>query len=236
MRINILAITCWTGGKAEARMTDRMIKDVEAAAGLIDANLFFSVVGQGTTARIREAEEIVVAKNEGFAKGMNRAFREAPLKGQLTLCINNDIEAPDRSWLRELLNEIEFRRILCPTTNFTGVNEQRADKATQNKAFNHPAAPAVCWLMPQVITGILGQHLGVGTIFPEDLGGRAWGEDTYVAGFLRDVLDPKPFRIVPRAWIRHLGERTSRRIPVKERMKATKEAFKRLEAKPWSKK
>ena len=62
----------------------------------------------------------------------------------------------------------------------------------------------------------------------KDLGGRCWGEDNYTAGVVRAKVRPDPFKIVPRAWIHHLGAKTSSKVPADEKMRAHREAHARL--------
>jgi len=86
--------------------------------------------------------------------------------------------------------------------------------------FDVPSTPAVCWLLPWAACKVLFKHSGGhGKLFREDIG-RAWGEDGFASAALQRDFDPNPFRIVPRSFVRHLGERTSSQVPSGEKMKS----------------
>jgi hypothetical protein len=167
-----------------------------------------------------------VPENKGFAYGMNEALKNGAADYpdyDAVLCINNDILMPDKLWFKHLLDAYSEDRIMCPKTNFTGVDEQRSKKPENKPHFDHGTTPAVCWLIPRKIVSSIASHLK-GRLFPDDLGGRAWGEDVYVSAFVRTKIAPRPFRIVPKAWIHHIGGQSSEKIPVPERLRAGGEA------------
>ena len=240
--MNLLAITCYAGGKEYLGMTQKMLSDLSDSLGAANANQLLdrwqiSVLAQGI--RGCKWPEITnyttfeeVAKNVGYAFGMNRAFKNgvADLPDyDAVLCLNNDIEMPNKGWLAELLFEYVEDRILCPKTNYTSVNEQRATKPEDKPPLDHGVTPAVCWLMPRPVVAAITGHLK-GKLFPEDLGGRAWGEDNYTSGVVRTKVNRRPFRIVPRSWIKHLGAKTSSKVPPEERMRAHHEAHRRMKS------
>lgn len=244
--MNLLAITCYAGGKEYLGMTQKMLSDLRDSLGAANANHLLdrwqiSVLAQGI--RGCEWPEITKAKNSlitfeevpknlGYAFGMNMAFVNGVADFpdyDAVLCLNNDIEMPNKGWLGELLSEYVEDRILCPKTNYTSVNEQRATRPENKDPFDHGVTPAVCWLMPRPVVEAILKHLK-GKLFPEDLGGRAWGEDNYTAGVVRTKVNRRPFKIVPRSWIKHLGARTSSKVPPEERMRAHHEAHRRMKA------
>jgi hypothetical protein len=243
--VKLLAITCYAGEKPYVDMTEKMLRDLVASLGAAMANgllesWHISVLAQGTRGAEWPAittdsrwpitfEE--VEQNKGYAWGMNRAHDNGlrDYEPDALLCLNNDIEMPNKGWLGELLCEYVENRILCPKTNYTSVNEQRAAGPEDKPFHDHGVTPAVCWLMPGSVVGEILAHLN-GKLFPEDLGGRAWGEDNYTSGIVRTKVHPVPFRIVPRSWIHHLGAKTSSKIPPEERMKAHHEAHRRMKA------
>lgn len=222
---SILAVTCYTGAKQDSEMTLSMLKGLVDAAKFAECDLTMCVVAQDAGWGVHMPEDsfnfCVRGKNRGFSWGMNEALREGIKKSEkydYLLCINNDIEFPDRHWLARLLIHTNEQKVLCPMTNFTACDAQRSGGPIHNREpFSVESTPAVLWLIPwETLKDVMG-YIGPGCLFREDIG-RAWGEDTYTAAVLRKVLSPKPFRIVPSSWVRHLGSKTSSRIPASERM------------------
>ena len=240
--LNLLAITCYAGEKPFVDMTDRMLRDLVSSMqwAVLRGHLaswHISVLAQGTRKAplptiLKEELPITfeeVEKNQGFAYGMNQAYDNglADFPHDALLCLNNDIEMPHKEWLGELISEYQEDRIICPKTNYTSVNEQRAGAPEDKDPYDHGVTPAVCWLIPGTILDTVIGHLK-GKLFPEDLGGRAWGEDNYVNGVVRAKVHPTPCKIVPRSWIHHLGAKTSHLVPAEEKMRAHHEAHRRL--------
>jgi hypothetical protein len=240
--MKLLAITCWTGGPPFADMTAKMLTDLVASieeaeieewtiaaltqGAKLDAMLILPVA-PGHWALVTEA------RNRGFAFGMNKALNKGLSElrePDVVLCLNNDLEMPHVNWLKELLTELQTDAVLCPKTNYTSVNEQRAAGPEDKPAYFHGVTPAMCWLMPMGVVKVVQEHLGDKMLFPEDLGGLAWGEDNYTAGVIRTKVNRRPFKIVPRSWIRHLGAKTSSRVTAEEKMRCHKEAQRRMKA------
>jgi len=242
--VRLLVITCWCGDMAYAKMTSKMLADLVASLKDTDLDEWrISLVAQGTTfdaivtlpAGTRERFTLTqLGKNGGFAVGMNEALKAGlreMREPDAVLCLNNDIEMPDPSWLQELVNELEDKAVLCPKTNYTSVNEQRASAPQDKDPIFHGVTPGLCWLMPWPVVVEVRTHPGMdGKLFPDDLGGRAWGEDNYTAGVIRTKVNPIPFKIVARSWLKHLGAKTSCKIPDAERMTAHREAQRRMRA------
>lgn len=246
-QLKLLVITCWCGGQDYADMTTKMLTDLAASMPeYVDWRLgiFRQGVPDDVTLMLPEGVSKCVeyassVKNLGFSKGMNGAYQAGIryFTPDYVLCINNDMEMPytpglhdHTPWLHDLFFETDDRHVICPTTNYTSVNEQREESYKNEAPRYHGVTPGMCWLIPATIVKVIEEHLGEGKLFPEDLGGRAWGEDNYVAGLLRTKIGPTPFKIVPRAWIRHLGAKTSSVIPSEEKMKCHREAHRRMKA------
>lgn len=239
--MKLLAITCWCGDQFYADMTAKMLTGLVASLYVADLDDWkIGVLSQGTTpdavltfpkAKGRWAL-VSEAKNKGFAFGMNGALLKglAECRPDVVLCLNNDIEMPYVNWLKELLAELQDDAVLCPMTNYTSTTEQRAKCPQDRDAFFHGVTPGLCWLMPWPVVKAIQEHLGGRKLFPEDLGGRAWGEDNYTAGVVRTKVNRRPFKIVPRSWIRHLGAKTSCKISAEEKMRCHKEAQRRMKA------
>lgn len=221
-------------------MTAKMLADLKASIPEgVDwrLGLFSQGVPDGVTmilppGTMEQVEERSAIRNHGFAVGMNRALAAGLeyFKPDFVLCINNDVEMPDIGWLEELFKEAQDDCVMCPTSNYTSVHEQRRQAKEDVEAFCHGVTPALCWLLPIAIVNAIQGHLGKGKLFPEDLGGRAWGEDNYTSGVIRTLINPVPFKIVPRSWIKHLGAKTSSVIPADEKMKCHREAHRRMKA------
>lgn len=228
--MKLAVITCWTGGQEMADMTNRMVNDLRVFSDWF----MISVYGQGTDVELYEPGSFHVSHatygpiNRGFAFGMNQALDSAllacspynyggPPPPEAVLCLNNDLEFPDPLWFRKLIEE-PLDKVLVPTTNFTACNEQRAEGPVDADPIDLPSTPAVCWLLPWAACEVLFKHSGgYGKLFREDIG-MAWGEDGFASAALQRDFDPNPYRIVPRSFVRHLGERTSSQIPAKEKM------------------
>jgi hypothetical protein len=239
-KLKLLVITCWCGGQSYADMTSKMIDDLaKSIPDYVDwcLGIFRQGVPDDVTLMLppgvgQRVENASSVKNLGFARGMNGAYQAGTryFMPDYVLCINNDMEMPHIAWLHELFQEFEPRNVLCPTTNYTSVNEQREQDYKDEDPRRHGVTPGMCWLMDMSTIDVLEEHLGEGKLFPEDLPGRAWGEDNYVAGLMRTKINPVPFKIVPRAWIRHLGAKTSSVIPSEEKMACHREAHRRMKA------
>ncbi|GBE23830.1 hypothetical protein BMS3Bbin02_00095 [bacterium BMS3Bbin02] len=244
--MKLLVITCWCGGQPFADMTTAMLSDLQNSITEWGGEMMLSVVRQGvpkgTVLRytLFEDEVVELESNAGFAVGMNWAFMmgmERLVEGatpDAVLCLNNDILMPNKDWLQILVDELQDDAICCPTTNYTSVTEQRATKPVDKDPFFHGVTPGLCWLMPWPVVEAITGHLGKGKLFAEDLGSRAWGEDNYTAGIVRTKVRKAPFKIVPRAWIHHLGAKTSSLIPAAEKMKAHGEAQRRMKRERFS--
>lgn len=166
----------------------------------------------------------MTAEPEGFARSMNQALRlliEKVARGiapamEYILCINDDV-TPTPAALEALWENREDRLVTCPTTNFTGCDEQRATGPEERPAFRASVTPAICWLIPFLMIGPPLELFG--GLFDESLG-RAHYEDNLTAKLWQKQFGPQPFLIVPRAWMHHVGEVTSRKIPLAERVSA----------------
>lgn len=213
--MNILAVTCYTGGEELVAMTERCI------SGLADScpdeiDLAFCTVGQGASRLVNIEPAVLLPKNIGFAAGMNAAIKEGRQLycedgPDYVLCFNNDLEFPDPNWLRRLIEIAEEhpgKQVLVPATDSTATKKQ-------SKALNHPShsmdeASAYCWLVPFAWCKWL--HLQHGFwLFSEDFA-PAYGEDNWTAYLFNKQFGPKAFRYVPRSFVKHLRARTARTV------------------------
>jgi hypothetical protein len=165
-------------------------------------------------------------KNLGFGVGMNRALGVGARQADpdAVLCINNDIEFPHSDWLTHLLAAAKDR-VAVPTNTYSACELQQRPAREDRDPFDVGDTPAVCWLLPWKACQVIFRQIGNLKLFREDLG-LAWGEDVYSSAVLRHKWHPEPFRIVPRGFVRHLGAKTSSKIPMGHRMTSTGRARK----------
>ena len=235
--MKLLAITCYTGGVPMADMTHRMVAGLFSSFEEAGLEGMISVCAQGAdkelgfTDRGKVAfQQLVMPDNRGFAIGMNLALAAASpyVPFDAVLCLNNDLEFPHVDWLKNLIATVNLEtHVGAPTNTYSSSSEQQRPHREDRDPVNSRITPAICWLLSWRSCGILFDQLGFLHLFREDLG-RAWGEDVYSAAYLRKGLGTKPFRIVPRAWVKHLGARTSSLIPVAERLAANRKAHQLL--------
>lgn len=238
--MRVLTITCMTGGVRERNMTEQLMVQLENGYNAADCHGSVVCVLQGTHEHITSPLPLRVppavryrtprfGTNKGFARGMNAALFAGAFdeKFDAVLCINNDVEPPEGGrWLDRLLRELWFNpdKVIVPTTNYTGVKEQERQLPTTEEPFDLPETPAVCWLLSWHVCERVFARSKPLQLFREDFG-PAWGEDTYASALLRKVLDdPKPFRVVPEAWIKHIGAVTSSHVKPSVKMEAVRRA------------
>ncbi len=230
--MDVLTITCYTGDRTHAEMTANMIGGVSDAYGVAGIKGEISVIGQGADAALQLPlySSVKVQRwphNRGFAIGMNGALSQGAMtqSPMAVLCINNDVTFPRDDWLLKLLEEGHLDdRIAVPTTDYTGQKAQERQGFEDKDPFELEDTPAICWLLPWAACKVLFERSGGPfKLFREDLG-MAWGEDTYAAAVLRKRWQPKPFRVVPRAFIHHHGARTSHKIPPGKKMDSVRKA------------
>ncbi len=229
--MNLLTITCYTGNAGFADMTHRMVQgvfDAYADAGIEGTiSVFAQGADKGLGFESNSAVEFLLTrhpKNLGFGIGMNRALGSGALMDypDAVLCINNDIEFPHLDWLTHLLAAARDR-VAVPTNTYCCNAQQQRSAREDKDPFDVTDTPAVCWLLPWAACKVLFQQIGSFKLFREDLG-LAWGEDSYSSAVLRHKWHAKPFRVVPRGFVVHLGARTSSQIPAKARMNAVRKA------------
>lgn len=234
--MKLLAVTCATGSKADAMMTSDCAKTLRDC---IPARTHFLNVclAQELDGGVDGFDVVkTTSKNEGFAIGMNRALQiglgALPVP-DFVLIYNNDLVWCDQRAIKALVvaATLKFPSIFCPMTNFTSQPKQKATQAKEAPPIRVDFAPAIAWFMPRSVMALRKDEF-----FPEDVG-MAWGEDDFVAAWMRKHLHPHPFVLVQDSFVRHLGSVTSNRIPVSERVESVDRAMKRAIAEdlPWIK-
>jgi hypothetical protein len=212
--VNLLAVTCYTGGEELCHMTDHCLRSLQDCVPK-GVEMVVAVTAQGAemnTLTEMSATYIHLApENVGFAYGMNRAIQmsvrcesEAP---DWVLCFNNDLLFPQKDWLRNLL-EIAVHptdQILVPATDSAAI---RVQPGLRNKnSFPVQEMSAYCWLVPFAWCQWLKKTHGF-WLFSEDFG-VAYGEDNWTSFLFSKQFGPKVFRYVPRSFVKHLRARTS---------------------------
>ena len=212
--MKVLAVTCCTGREDLCKMTEKMVLSLIQCFKETDCEWSIVVVAQGVANPLLELKGIdhnvhtlYVKKNEGFARGMNRAvefglrFAGNP---DFVLCLNNDLSFPDELWLSKLLKESSKDRVCSPVTDKTSRHPHACAKDVE--AIDVWDLAAYCWLIPMEWIAAIRKEHGFGLFSPEfGLGGC---EDNWTAMLFRMMYGPDIFRLVPRAWIKHKWHRT----------------------------
>lgn len=208
--MKILAITCLTGGEDLVVMAEEMLLSLmECVPAGVD--LKTSCVTQGAARCVDGLLvdwQVVRKKNLGFAAGMNDAIENAVNAGfnpDFVLCLNTDLQFPDKDWLRKLLEVMPIEpRIFCPATDRTALYKQDGPK--DKKSFDEVEVSAYCWLVPFNWCLLLLNRKRYWLFDPEFF---AFGEDNQTAFLLAKWFGPKIFRMVPQSFVRHLRHKTS---------------------------
>jgi glycosyltransferase involved in cell wall biosynthesis len=164
-------------------------------------------IGQGVTRAAFGSAGTVYLRNKGFAWGMNKAIQEGISifgRPDYVLCFNNDLQFPDKDWLRILLRAAPAGRITVPATDMTAIYTQ--PKPLNKNPFDIQEMSAYCWLVPFEWCEFLKKTYGWWLF---DTGFFAFGEDNKTAWLLSKEFGPHVFRVVPRSWVRHLRHQTT---------------------------
>ena len=209
-----MAVTCATGGEELIAMTERCIKGMRDSEPEDDV-VQMSCVWQGTDRKVKDWQALhsYRPKNVGFAYGMNLAI-DLGVKyygePDWVLCFNSDLEYPHEGWLENLMviARKSSNRILVPSTDSTAIRVQ--PHAIDKPSFPVEEMSAYCWLVPFKWCQFLKQRYGF-WLFDEDFA-PAYGEDNWTAYLFAKEFGAKPFRYVPRSFVKHLRARTSRTV------------------------
>ena len=208
--MKILAVSCYTGPQELCDMAlDMVLKLKECVPDGVE--LRESLVAQGAAQCIGGYYATEVDQNVGFAFGMNTAIEHAhDWEPDFVLCLNTDLQFPDKNWLRLLIDiaRKSSNRILVPSTDSTAIRVQ--PRAIDKPSFPVEEMSAYCWLVPFKWCQFLKQRYGF-WLFDEDFA-PAYGEDNWTAYLFAKEFGAKPFRYVPRSFVKHLRARTSRTV------------------------
>ncbi len=213
--MNILAVTCFTGGSDLAGMTYDMVWDLVKCFEASGIKWNISVHGQGTECRLALAPELVQCtyspKNIGFAYGMNRAIEEGlkEITPDYILCMNNDLVLNQEDWLDQLLSSAQGNKISSPVTDAAAHHVSAGPRDADPVDLDELSA--YCWLVPFGFCALLKKKHGF-WLFDEDFA-PAYGEDCWTSYLLTKEIGVKIFRLVRRSFVKHLKAKTSSVVP-----------------------
>jgi hypothetical protein len=233
--MSILAVTVYAGSKKLVDMTANMLHQFQSCLE-IDEKVRIIALNNNAEAEIPMGMvqwQAFTQENIGFGKGVNLLIQrelfdapkiEGPHDVSHVLVLNNDLEFPNKNWLAELLKEREKSFVLSPCTDNTASESARNDRAHDLDARRAHQVSAFCWLVPVPVIKSLRKRFGFNLFDPDFF---AYGEDDYTGAILRRYLDPRPFKVVPRSWVRHLKGKTGAEMKMKGGMPENLELLKR---------
>lgn len=228
--VNILAIVPFAGSESLVSMTEDCIRQLLASTAAIGFHLSVLAVnnkaqrnlnideciGAGKPHWVDEIDELEMEHNVGFGEAINRGIgyweQASALKPDFYLLVNNDLQFPDPDWLKELLAATEGRAICSPCTDITATPEATADGRRNAGPIRSAQVSAFCWLVPSIVSRVLTERFGW-AMFPPMF--TNYGSDDATAAALRYIYGPKPFKVVPRSWVRHLKAQTARQFGIR---------------------
>jgi hypothetical protein len=172
-------------------------------------------------------------ENEGFGRAINLAIqreiidppktkivgldgvaKSMALKVDFThvLVLNNDLEFPDNSWLLPLLSACEGDLVLSPTTDITATPDARAEGSVDADPRRSAQVSAFCWLVPVTTIIKIRKKFGWNLFHPEF---SNYGSDDVTGLVLRSLVSKKPFKVVPRSFVKHLKGQTANELGVR---------------------
>jgi hypothetical protein len=236
----ILALTVVAGSKKLVKMTNEMLRQLSNCMVFDVDPMRVVVFHNGCDGDVDK--DLVDFRywsdkgNIGFGQAVNllieRELFDAPKAGGQgddvkfthVLVLNNDLEFPDKEWLRELLSEREGNLVLSPCTDNTATREAISNGRRNVDPIRVSQCSAFCWLVPVPVIHALRRKMGFNLFDPDFF---AYGEDDYTGAVLRRYLDKRPFKVVPRSWVRHLKAKTGAEMKLHGGMKENLEMLRR---------
>lgn len=225
--MSILAITVYAGKTDLVRMTERMVNQLHDCVLPVGEHANLVAVNNGAERQIDTLpvdmpgwdpiKHITNSENLGFGNAVNNAIASS-LKDSHTdvLVLNNDLEFPNPTWLKKLVDERESFYICSPTTDQTANKDSKAQGPRDKPVHRSSQVSAFCWLVPRKVLRMLHGRFGFHLFDPEFF---AYGEDDYTGEIMRKVYGGKPFKVVPRSWVRHLKAKTAAQMGMRGGMK-----------------
>lgn len=240
--MTILAVTPYTGSEKLVKMTEAMLDSfnrVVTMTRVLDPTtppILLVAVNNAASRPIRaglvqwhaHSEE-----NEGFGNAINLAIKreiiEPPtlkrideegkaqpmgLKMDIThvLVLNNDLQYPETNWLHELWKAREGDLVLSPCTDITATKEAVAEGPRDLDAIRCAQISAFCWLVPMAVIFKIRKKFGFNLFHPEF---SNYGSDDVTGLVLRSLVSKKPFKVVPRSFVKHLKGQTANELGVR---------------------
>lgn len=227
--VKITALVLYAGSNTLSDMTvkmlDQLLESIEEArtptlyaSSQVDLHTRVLAICNGSTPFPRrrlhdlKTEMLQIDSNIGFAKGFNagiRYFLDDRDVPDYWLILNNDLEFPNKGWLRELVNERTIKQVICPTTDRTATSLAVSGEPLDKDPIHTESVSAYAWMVPESIRALIEEKEGF-TFFDPDF--DSYGEDDWTSLLIQHHVGPKPFRIVPRAWVQHLKARTTAEV------------------------
>jgi len=213
----ILVVTVYAGSKKLVEMTERMLLRLPLCDprwhGLKSQALQVVAVNNGAERKVGEGladKHVNLTENVGFGKAINRAIELFFDKDTTdVLVLNNDLEFTHPDWLAECMKVRDGKRIISPFTDNTATSVARSDGPLNGASRRCRQVSAFSWLVPRSAIEMLRKRFGFQLFDPDFF---AYGEDDLTAAILRKHVDPRPFIVVPRAWVRHLKHQTGKEL------------------------
>lgn len=232
----VLAITAYAGSKKLVKMTEEMLTNfAQCALETIDEVTTIAINNKADTSIKRGLVDwhAFNETNEGFGRAINLAIQreiiEPPntkiidhagkatsmgLKSDYThvLVLNNDLQFPDHRWLLHLLSECEGNLVLSPTTDITATPDARAEGPVDEAPIRSSQVSAFCWLVPVAVIHKIRKKFGWNLFHPDF---SNYGSDDVTGAVLRTLVARQPFKVVRRAWVKHLKAQTANELGVR---------------------
>lgn len=238
--MKILVAVAYAGSKKLVEMTNEMLRSFADCATFAAMQAEFVVVAINNKAD-KDIDKTLVAwhawneTNEGFGRAISLAIERevfnmdkagTPQNYTHVLVLNNDLVFDHRLWLYELLRvaavPIDPALTLVPCTDVTATKDAVAAGPREIEPFRVAQASAFCWLVPVPVVKKIRKKFGF-TLFHPDFSN--YGSDDVTGAILRSLVSAKPFKIVPRSWVKHLKAQTANELGVKA---GTKELLQRI--------
>ena len=229
--MNIVAITPFTGSEKLVAMTEDCIATMLTTA--VPKGVKVRIIAVNNKAsrgldldainKIAErspgfhpVDELRDDKNYGFGVGVNRGIDYALIAEKRecdhVLVFNNDLQFKQPEWLYHLLREVEARYVLSPRTDVTATVEACFPGPEVKPAQRVREVSAFCWMVPRPVVNTIEKRWGWPLFCPMFTN---YGSDDATAAILRATYGDTPFKVVHRAWVKHLKAQTANELLVK---------------------
>jgi hypothetical protein len=231
--VSILAITPYAGSEKLVRMTERMLMAFDGCPTMAEDVIATVAVNNAAVRPVNHplTWHAHMDKNEGFGVAVNLAIKREifdmkksgfPTTHTHVLVLNNDLEFPEPSWLMSLLRHREGNLVLSPCTDITATKVAVAESSRDLDPVRWDQVSAFCWLVPVTTIEMIRKKFGFELFSPEF---SNYGSDDVTGAVLRRLVGHKPFKVVPRSFVKHKKAQTANELGVKG---GTKELLQRI--------